>query len=170
MQFRRLYVQGGTYFFTLVTYQREPIFSNKMAIQIYSEANKHINKKHPFSILAYVILPDHIHCIWKLPDGDSNYSTRWRLIKSFFTREWKKNSPNRQKSIWQERYWEHVIRDQKDFENHFDYIHFNPVKHGIVSDPFNYLYSSYRYYVEKGYYPGKWDNSKNVWDGYKGIE
>ena len=115
-------------------------------------------------------MPDHIHCIWKLPDGDSNYSTRWRLIKSYFTREWKKEFPNQQQGMWQNRYWEHVVRNEKDFKNHFDYIHYNPVKHGFVSDPIDYLHSSYRYYVEKGYYPGKWDSSNNIWDGYKGIE
>jgi putative transposase len=165
-----MYAQGGTFFFTLVSNQRMPIFSNIRAIQFYSEANKQININHPFSILAYVILPDHIHCIWKLPDGDTNYSTRWRLIKTFFTREWKIEFPNQQKSIWQNRYWEHLIRDERDLENHFHYIHYNPVKHGLISDPENWLHSSYRYYVEKGYYPGKWDSDNNIWDGYKGIE
>ena len=170
MQFRRVYAQGGIYFFTLVTYHRNPIFSNIRAIQIFTEANKHINKNHPFSILAYVIMPDHIHCIWKLPDGDTNYSTRWRLIKSFFTRKWKKEFSTQQKSIWQDRYWEHLIRNENDFQNHFHYIHYNPVKHGFVFDPEDWLYSSYHYYVGKGYYPGKWDPNKSLWEGYKGIE
>lgn len=86
-----------------------------------------VRKARPFDIDAIVVLPDHLHCIWTLPDGDADFMTRWRLIKTWFSKR------SAYKNIWQKRYWEHVLRDEHDFENHVDYIHFNPVKHGLVS-------------------------------------
>jgi len=66
---------------------------------------------------AYVILPDHLHCIWQLPMGDDDFSLRWRLIKHFVSRGWNRVSP-----VWQKRYWEHCIRNEKDFKGNKSFI------------------------------------------------
>jgi len=100
-------------------------------------------------MVAWVVLPDHLHCVWELPDDDSDFSTRWRLIKTHFTTNMKSHAGP---EIWQPRFWEHCIRDQNDFNRHVDYIHFNPVKHGLVEHAGAWLYSSYQTFVEMGVY------------------
>ena len=127
--------------------------------------------KHPFTIDAFVLLPDHIHCIWTLPENDFDYSTRWMLIKSHFTRHYviNKNSVNlstsrknkREQNVWQRRFWEHQIRNQEDFNKHVDYIHFNPVKHGYVSKAKDWEYSSFPKYVRLGLYNDDWGQDEN---------
>ena len=99
-----------------------------------------VQESLPFETVAVCVLPDHIHCIWALPEGDADFSTRWSLIKSGFSRGLDPSRSRsaskvvkREKGIWQRRYWEHVIRDDADLERHVDYIHFNPVKHGHVT-------------------------------------
>jgi putative transposase len=119
--------------------------------------------RDPFTLDAIVVLPDHLHAIWTLPTGDADYSTRWRLIKTFFSRgiePTERLSKSRQgkdeRGIWQRRYWEHTLRDDGDFERHCDYIHFNPVKHGHVSMVNEWPYSSFQRFVKLGMYPGDW--------------
>lgn len=121
---------------------------------------------HPFELEAFVILPDHMHVLWTLPEGDENFSTRWRLIKEAFTRAYLKtnHAPQRNESrllkseqaVWQRRFWEHVIRDDADFNNHLDYIHLNPVHHGFVSAPSDWPHSSFHKLVELGAYEADW--------------
>ena len=155
MRYKRFKIAGGTYFFTVVTYERRIIFESSDNIELLRRAFKHVKKKRPFLIDAFVLLPDHIHCIWTLPEDDFDYSTRWRLIKYHFT----KNCPDDLKSgrsesrlnkkeqpIWQRRFWEHLIRDEDDYRNHIEYIHLNPVKHGYVEDPMDWQYSSIHRY------------------------
>ena len=122
-------------------------------------------KKHPFVIDAMVVLPDHLHCIWTLPREDADFPIRWRLIKSFFTRNCgaeyrQKISDARQRkkeqAVWQRRYWEHTIKDEHDFMRHVEYIHYNPVKHGLVNAPGDWAYSSFYQYVKQGRYPENW--------------
>ena len=115
-----------------------------------------MKSRHPFKTLAYVILPDHCHLIWELPPEDGNYSLRWREIKKRFSQalvkqgiELSKNKFN-EYNVWQRRYWEHTIRDAKDFENHVNYIHYNPVKHQLVKKVKKWEYSSFHDYVRKG--------------------
>ena len=119
--------------------------------------------RHPFAIEAVVILPDHLHAIWTLPEGDADFTLRWRLIKSAFSSALPRGeriSASRlakgERGIWQRRYWEHAIRDEADFERHVDYIHFNPVKHGYVTRVADWPHSSFHRYVERGLLAEDW--------------
>ena len=140
MHYRRVYVEGGSYFFTVVTEKRRKIFADDDNVKRLRAAFKTVMQKRPFVIDAAVVLPEHLHFIWTLPERDSDYSTRWRLIKSAFTKQYPKpfnvqnaNRKNKkQQDIWQHRGWEHCLRDDLDFQQHIDYIHYNPVKHGLV--------------------------------------
>ncbi|MCD6046920.1 MAG: hypothetical protein K0S08_567 [Gammaproteobacteria bacterium] len=117
--YRRIYLSGGWYFFTVVTYQRQPILCEEKALQRLKQAFKYTQKDHPFKTHAIVILPDHLHCIWQLPDGDSNFSARWNKIKRYFSIGSSAFSNHRrEKNIWQRRFWEHVLRDEKDLKRH----------------------------------------------------
>lgn len=117
------------------------------------------------------MLPDHLHCLWKLPEGDANYSIRWRVLKNLFTVHYMKEvgfedvrNESRQKrheaAIWQRRFWEHTILDEEDFEAHLDYIHFNPVKHGLVQHVVDWKWSSFRRYVKEGLYESDWEGGE----------
>lgn len=179
MKYRRVYVPGATYFFTLVTYQRQSLFSQPMAVEALRQAFQYTMKRMPFTIVASVILPDHFHFIWTLPIDSADYSTRWRLIKSHFTRHWHsggsvRESLSRQqkgeRNIWQRRFWEHIIQDEHDLSNHIDYIHFNPVKHGLTDSPAKWKDSSYSKFVQDGYYPANWGKDKQVWPGEPQME
>ncbi len=165
MQYRRAKVSGGTYFFTVVTSDRRPLFQDPEHIAILRQSFRSVRTKHPFIIDAAVILPDHLHCIWTLPEGDANFSTRWRLIKGHFSRHYPRESTEvislsrqskQERNVWQRRFWEHCIRDELDLANHLDYIHYNPVKHGWVKAPKDWPYSSFHRYVNQGYYPHSW--------------
>jgi len=121
--------------------------------------------RHAFSIGAIVVLPDQIHTVWTLPDGDLDYSSRWRLVKSYFSRECKAEgealpNPSRQKknekAVWQRRFWEHLVRDEGDFKAHCDYVHYNPVKHGLVRAPKDWEYTSFHRCVRDGLYDVNW--------------
>ena len=166
MRYRRVNVAGATYFFTLVTERRRPIFREPQAVATFEAAVAKIRSRHPFEIEACVILPDHLHALWTLPEEDANFSTRWRLIKEAFTRAWLRAhaAPDRSSSrrskgeqgIWQRRFWEHVIRDEHDFIAHLDYIHLNPVHHGLAAAPRDWPHSTFRTWVERGAYRPEW--------------
>ena len=158
MQYRRLFTPGGCYFFTLVTAQRQPVFCNKAAINALYEAFSHIRKKHPFKVDAFVLLPDHLHCIWTLPPDDHDFATRWRLIKTWFTKHYESDLCSG-KSPWQQRYWEHLLRDDLDYQHHVEYIHYNPVKHGYVQRPLDLPHSSFQRYFLSGIYPEDWGSN-----------
>ena len=148
MNYKRIKHSGATYFFTVNLEDRSnPILTQH--IPLLRQCFKSVQEKHPFYIDAIVILPDHLHCIWTLPKDDSDYSTRWMLIKSQFSRGIpqretisKSRSGKRERGIWQRRFWEHVIRDDNDMKNHIEYIHNNPVKHGYAQRPTDWPYSS----------------------------
>ena len=121
--------------------------------------------RHPFRIDAYVLLPDHLHCIWTMPEDDNDYSSRWMRIKGYFSRkcDLKYKQPasasrtrKREQAIWQRRFWEHQLRNEDDFSRHIEYIHYNPVKHGVVDAPFKWAHSSFHDYVEKGIFEKDW--------------
>tara|TARA_R110000868_G_scaffold302899_1_gene563441 strand:- start:363 stop:881 length:519 start_codon:yes stop_codon:yes gene_type:complete len=162
-QYRRLYIPGSTYFFTVVTHKRKKILCTPIAIKRLRQAFKHVMKKIPFELNSIVILPDHIHCLWTLPDDDNNFSERWRLIKKHVSHGINATLSRRaEKHIWQRRYWEHLIRDEKDWRQHMDYINYNSVKHGYVTRPYDWPYGSFRRHVkDELYYPdwGKGDPS-----------
>lgn len=151
MKYHRLFIPGGTYFFTVVTHHRKHIFQTPQAVDLLRETVRWVQTNHPFSIDAAVILPDHSHMIWTLPENDANYSTRWRLIKSKFTLEYQNISSDKQ--VWQNRFWEHFLRDDRDLANHINYIHYNPVKHGWVEKPEDWEYSSIHKFIREGVYP-----------------
>jgi putative transposase len=154
MQYRRAFTSGGTFFFTLVTHERRPVFASIEAVDVLRSAFRAVRASRPFHIDAMVVMPDHLHCLWTLPPGDADFSTRWRLIKTWFTKH--HGADAQPPAIWQPRYWEHQVRDEADFANHADYIHYNPVKHGLAASPMAWPYSSFRRYVEAGVYPANW--------------
>ena len=164
MRYRRAYIQGGSYFFTVVTEKRRNIFAYADNVNRLRAAFRTVMKKRPFQIDAAVVLPDHLHFIWTLPEHDSDYSTRWRLIKTAFTKDFPDKSSvdnfNRikknQQDIWQHRSWEHCLRDEKDFQQHVDYIHYNPVKHGLVKRANDWRYSSIHRYIRLGILDENW--------------
>lgn len=140
MRYRRVYINAGSYLFTVVTEKRRKLFADEDNVKLLRTAFKKVMQKRPFVIDAAVVLPDHLHFIWTLPEQDCDYSTRWRLIKTEFT----KKLPNKpqvantnrknkqQQDVWQHRGWEHCLRNERDFQQHIEYIHYNPVKHGWV--------------------------------------
>jgi putative transposase len=151
MKYRRLLIPGGTYFFTLATYHRKKIFHIPHHIDLLHESCRRVQTRHPFIILAAVILPDHLHMIWTLPEHDADFSMRWRLIKAGFTIEYAKITGDAQP--WQNRYWEHYLGNDQDLERHITYIHYNPVKHGWVEQPEDWKYSSIHHFMQAGSYP-----------------
>ncbi len=158
--YRRLYVEGGVYFFTVVTHQRRAILCEKKAILRLKAAFRYTMKKYPFNMPGLVVLPDHLHYIWQLPKEDDNFSIRWNMIKRYFSigMSGDKNY-RREKNIWQRRFWEHRIRDEEDLERCLDYIHYNPVKHGYVDRPCDWVYSTFKNNVKKGFYDMHWGSS-----------
>jgi putative transposase len=159
--YRRARVAGGCYFFTVVTYERRPLFSDPNNVDLLRQAFGWAKTRRPFDIEAVVILPDHLHCVWRLPEGDSDFSGRWRVIKQFVSR-WIDTavSPRGEKTVWQRRFWEHLIRDDEDWRRHVDYVHFNPVKHGLVNAPEDWIYSSYGRAVDRGWYSPGWGRTE----------
>ena len=152
MRYRRLYRDGGCYFFTLVTKDRQPLFRTPETVDLLRGAFRELRKERPFEIDAAVILPDHLHCIWRLPEGDADYSNRWKSIKRRFTTAY----GGKPGEVWQARFWEHLIRDERDWRNHMDYVHYNPVKHGHAASPLEWPYSSFRRCVTRGLYEADW--------------
>ncbi len=166
-RYRRENVTGATWFFTVVTYRRQPILCDKPVREALRDAITSVRKKRPFEIDAWVLLPDHFHCIWTLPPDDADYATRWGMIKRQVSIKCKKDykrpdwvtaskRKHRESTLWQRRYWEHQIRDQRDFEKHVDYIHYNPVKHGLCRQVSAWPYSTFQRYLTQGDYPIDW--------------
>lgn len=171
MQYRRSQAQGATFFFTVITYNRKRILCHEASVELIKAAFQYVIKQHHFRIRAFVLLPDHIHCIWTLPENDNAFSMRWRLIKSYFSRRCKIErkifqSASRQRKgeqgIWQRRFWEHQIRNEIDFTKHVEYIHFNPVKHRLVKSPIDWPYSSFHRHVKQGTYDSDWGVSTEI--------
>ena len=216
MEYRRAWRPGGWYFFTVVTYKRQPILTVSENVSRLRMAFGHVKRKHPFEIDGIVVLPDHLHCIWRLPEEEDDFATRWRLIKHFFSRSclslkeaksnnfdgpasldpsyvtevsrmggaertkqsdssrtkfvgWVKQSApinptsrtrKREKAVWQRRYWEHLIRNKEDWRRHMDYIHYNPVKHGLAARPCDWPHSSFEKVVKQGLYERDWGSSE----------
>ena len=142
-------------------------FFDSLSRKILREVISEVRRKYPFAIDAWVLLPDHLHCIWTLPEADGDFSKRWGLIKAGFSRKakpllhktvWMTDSKerHRESTIWPRRFWEHQIRDEGDLHRHLDYIHYNPVKHGLVANPIDWPYSTFHRYVQEGLYPINW--------------
>jgi len=166
-EYRRRFQPGGTSFFTVVTNDRRPLFEVERARQCLREAILAVQEDRPFEILAIVLLPQHLHCVWRLPDDDLDFSSRWGRIKSRFTKLWlsgrsigeavcASRERRYERSVWQRRFWEHRIRDEVDMYRHVNYVHYNPVKHGLVRCPHAWPYSSFLRWAEEGYYRRDW--------------
>jgi putative transposase len=154
MRYRRAKVTGASYFFTVNLADRKSQLLVEQ-VDILRESIRHVKKAHPFDIDAMIIMPDHLHAVWTLPESNNDFSTRWNLIKGGFSRRiafGEKTSASRsskgERGIWQRRFWEHLIRDDNDFERHVDYIHYNPVKHGYVQRPADWPLSSIHRYIK----------------------
>jgi putative transposase len=174
MQYRRAFLPGASYFFTLVTEGRRPILASTAAVDVLRSAFRNVRSTRPFAVDAIVVLPDHLHCIWTLPPGDADFATRWRLIKTRFTKQCdpasraKANPARRAKhgqAVWQHRYWEHLLRDETDYTRHVEYIHYNPVRHGHSASAMEWPYSSFRRYVAMGVYPADWGHGALNFEG-----
>ena len=162
MRYRRAFTPGGTYFFTVTLADRRSRLLVD-CVDALRNAVAGVRARHPFTIDAIVVLPDHIHAIWTLPPSDADFPTRWTLIKAAFSRTIEKTeyvSATRnikgERGIWQRRYWEHLIRDDDDLAGHVDYIHYNPVKHGDAARPIDWPHSSIHRYVADGRLPADW--------------
>lgn len=160
--YRRNFIAGGSYFFTVTLADR----SSRLLVEkvdLLKEAIHSVKTEKPFDTVAMVVMPEHLHCIWTLPPDDADYPTRWKMIKARFSSEIpkvEKRSESRiskgERGIWQRRFWEHTIRDEVDFQRHMDYIHFNPVKHSLVSRVIDWPYSTFHRCVSDGLYPVDW--------------
>lgn len=173
--YHRIY-GGKAYYFTVVTYHRLPILVCEAARKILHNAWEIVEKRFPFTTIVICLLPEHIHAIWSLPEDDQNYSVRWKEIKRQFTKRYlvevssgEERNESRQKrgeaAIWQRRFWEHTIVNEEDLARHVDYIHYNPVKHGLVERVGEWKWSSFHRYVQAGYYDPDWGKARESW-GY----
>ena len=162
-QYRRAKFCGGCYFFTVVTYKRRRFLADDLSRACLRSAWRSVRLNRPFEVVALCLLPDHLHCLWRLPEGDNDFSQRWMLIKKGFTRRYLKaggresgqslsREKKRERGIWQRRFWEHQIRDQEDLQKHVDYVHYNPVKHGLVHAVEDWPWSTYHRFVRDGFY------------------
>jgi putative transposase len=166
--YRRNRVPGGTYFFTVnLANRRSDLLIREIAT--LRAAVRAVRMARPFHIDAWVVLPEHMHCVWTLPEGDVDYSGRWRAIKVRFSKALPDEGRRRQdrierdaRDVWQRRFWEHTIRDERDYATHMDYVHFNPVKHGLVSHPAAWPYSSFLRCVDMGVYDSRWRISDDL--------
>lgn len=160
--YKRAYIPGASYFFTVAILQRQhPLLTAN--ISALREAFRVVRGTRTFTVDAIVVLPEHLHCIWTLPPGDADFSTRWRLIKTRFSKavapgEWLSSRRERknERGVWQRRFWEHVILDEDDYAAHADYIHYNPVRHGLVERVADWPHSSFHRYVRMGVLPRDW--------------
>lgn len=179
--YRRCFVPGGSYFFTVVTERRAKILGNDLARDLLRAAfQDYFQRWQPFRVDAMVMLQDHMRAIWTLPPGDAAYPKRWGAIKKHFTESWlaldgeeKHRFPSRikyrRRGVWQRYYAEHTLCDETDYQRHFDYIHYNPVKHGLVESPRDWLYSTFQRWVKRGVYSPDWECSQEGMLGFLDI-
>ena len=173
--YRRAHAHGASWFFTVNLAERK---NNRLLIDqidLLRRAFEYTKECRPFRMDAVVIMPDHLHCIWTLPPDDSDFSSRWNMLKGYFSRNINSGErvsasrqSRRERGIWQRRFWEHLLRDQEDFNRHVDYIHWNPVKHGWVKQVREWPYSSFHRHVEQGVYAENWGGGEPA--DIKGIE
>jgi putative transposase len=162
MRYRRADIAGGAYFFTVNLADR----SSRLLVERIDDlraAVRTVKQRHPFEIIAWVVLPEHMHAIWTLPGDDRDFSGRWSLIKSGFSRAIApgetvpaSRAGRRERGIWQRRFWEHWIRDEIDLQRHVDYVHINPVKHGHVDRAADWPHSSIHRYIRAGWMTADW--------------
>ena len=162
MHYRRSRTPGASYFFTVNLADRRADTLVRYVDDLRAVIHA-VKSLHPFALLAMVVLPEHLHAIWRLPAGDSNYPLRWSLIKSAFSRRLAKRETihdarraKRERGVWQRRYWEHQITCDTDLSRHVDYIHYNPVKHGWVARAADWRHSTLHAYIARGMATRDW--------------
>lgn len=174
-EYRRAQVPGGTFFITIVTFNRSPILTNPQARAFLHDAWEDVIGRFPFTTEAICLLPDHIHALITLPENETNFSIRIREIKRLFTKAYlaeigstkTRNQSRIDKSeatVWQRRFYEHTIRDERDLNTHIDYIHYNPMKHGLVDCVSDWQWSSFHRYVKNGFYSSDWGEGLEIKD------
>jgi len=167
VNYRRNRVPGGTFFFTVTLTDRRSLLLVDH-IDLLRDALKVVRKQHPLRIRATVVLPDHLHTVWILPPDDDDFPRRWQAIKSRFTSAVIQQgvpltrNPKGEYRLWQRRYWEHTIWDENDLQRHVDYIHYNPVKHGLVKRVVDWPFSSFHRYVRHGWLSADWGGAERV--------
>ena len=160
--YRRNFIAGGSFFFTVnLADRRQQLLIEH--IEELRDVFRTVRQRHPFEIDAMVVLPDHLHAVWTLPEGDADHPKRWSLIKAGFSRGLPRTESirasrlgKRERGIWQRRYWEHQIRDDGDLVRHVEYVHFNPVKHGYVKQAADWPYSSIHRFIREGRVAETW--------------
>jgi putative transposase len=157
---RRLYVPNAIYFITCVTRERQPILANEPSIELLRETMRRVREIHPFQMRAYAFMHDHLHLLIFVADGTSISRIMHSIQRNFTVNYKKAHGLTESVKMWQRGFWDHVIRDERDFANHFHYIHYNPVKHGYVSRPEDYPHTSFRTYVERGWYEVGWGHTE----------
>ena len=173
--YRRSGTAGATYFFTVVTHQRRPFLCDPDVRAALRLAINHTRQTLPFTIEAWVLLPDHMHAIWSLPHGDAEFGKRWGMIKSQVSKARRERfdhsdlmtpskTKHRESTLWQRRFWEHQIRDETDFINHMNYVHFNPVKHGLLQRAYDWPHSTFHRCVKQEVYPENWGQGIEILD------
>lgn len=168
MDYRRAFIPGGTYFFTVNLADR----AGRLLVErvdVLRDVVREVRRRHPFEVIAWVVLPDHVHAIWTLPQGDADFPMRWALIKAGFSRRAPSGEyvcasrrGKGERGIWQRRFWEHVIRDENDLARHVDYIHINPVKHGHTTRASDWPWSSIHRYIRNGTVTADWAADSDV--------
>jgi putative transposase len=169
--YRRAHEGGSTYFFTVVTRERRHVLVLPHVLDALREAFRTAKHAKPFELDAIVILPDHLHAIWTLPEGDADFGARWGMIKRHVSKtvtmpKWNLTNSmlkRQELGLWQRRFWEHLIRNDDDYARHMDYIHYNPVKHGYVSSPVDWPHSSFHKCVERSRYPAGWASGAEIY-------
>ncbi|VFM94998.1 MAG: putative transposase [Candidatus Kentron sp. G] len=167
MRYRRMRFDGAAYFFTVNLADRSSCLLVERIGDLRVVVGE-VRRAHPFEIVAWVVLPDHLHALWRMPEGDTDYPTRWALIKAGFSRTIPKveqivhsRKKKGERGIWQRRYWEHTIRDDTDLGRHMSYIHYNPVKHGYVRRAMDWEFSTFHRYVRIGWIPEDWGHGED---------
>jgi putative transposase len=172
-RYRRAQTPGATYFFTVATQARRDLLTSAPIRQALRDAIVEVRSAAPFVICSWVLMPDHLHCLWELPQGDADYGMRWSIIKRRVTQACAgeldisaerslSQTRRREGALWQRRFWEHQIRDEDDFARHMDYIHFNPVKHGYVQRVGDWPYSTFHRYVKASVYTADWGGNAQL--------
>jgi putative transposase len=166
--YRRARVRGGSFFFTVTLEDRTSslLVDRIDALRLAFSSTR---AELPFRIDAIVVLPNHLHCVWTLPEEDGDFSSRWQRIKGRFSRACPAGEQisasrgrKRERGIWHRRYWEHMLRDDRDFAAHVDYVHFNPVKHGHARRACDWPHSSFHRYVSDQVLPRDWGGTQET--------
>ena len=166
-RYRRSLAGGATFFFTVNTYRRRNILTHPDVRLALRNGIEHVRERMPFTIDAWVLLPNHLHAIWTLPQNDAAYGKRWGIIKAHVSGQCAtlvnddaarstSRIKRRENDFWQRRFWEHQIRNEHDYERHVDYIHYNPVKHGLVKQAAQWPYSTFHQFAGRGVYAETW--------------